>query len=100
MDDTLRAYRTALRDRRTVVLNLPLDVQAAEAVGEIPQTRVHHRPEAAPSAADLDRLVEAITASKRPVFIAGRGGRSAKQQITQLAEATGALVATSAVAKG
>lgn len=98
--DTLRAYRTARRDRRTVVLNLPLDVQAAEAVGQIPAHTVEPRPEASPSAADLDRLVEAISASKRPVFIAGRGGRGAKQQLTQLAETTGALVATSAVAKG
>lgn len=98
--DTLRAYRTALRGRRTVVLNLPLDVQAVEAVGQIPAHTVEPRPQTPPSAADLERLVEAISSSRRPVFIAGRGGRGAKQQITRLAEATGALVATSAVAKG
>lgn len=100
LNDTLRAYRTALRDRRTVVLNLPLDVQSAEAVGDLPETSVQLRDEAVPSSADLERLIEAISASRRPVFVAGRGGRSAKQQIAQLAEATGALVATSAVAKG
>ena len=30
VDDTVRAYRTAVEDRRTVMLDLPLDVQAAE----------------------------------------------------------------------
>ena len=30
VDDTLRAYRTAVQERRTVILALPLDVQAGE----------------------------------------------------------------------
>lgn len=100
LSDTLRAYRTALRDRRTVVLNLPLNVQSAEAVGEIPDVKVEPRPDIAPSAVDVKRLSDAISASRRPVFVAGRGGRGAKQEILALARATGALVATSAVAKG
>ena len=100
LTDTLRAYRTAVRERRTVVLNLPLDVQASESIGGVPETTVHPRPETTSSSADVDRLAEAISASTRPVFIAGRGGRNAKQEIARLAEATGALVATSAVAKG
>ncbi|RJN32445.1 thiamine pyrophosphate-binding protein [Nesterenkonia natronophila] len=100
LSDTLRAYRTALRDRRTVVLNLPLNVQSAEAVGEIPDVRVEPRPDIAPSAVDVRKLSDAISASRRPVFVAGRGGRGAKHEILALARATGALVATSAVAKG
>lgn len=100
LTDTLRAYRTALRDRRTVVLNLPLDVQAAEAVGEIPETTVDPQPTIRPAAADLHRLHAAIAASQRPVFLAGRGGREAGQQIAALAASAGALLATSAVAKG
>ncbi|MGJ9372786.1 thiamine pyrophosphate-binding protein [Nesterenkonia sp. CF4.4] len=98
--DTLRAYRKALRDRRTVVLNLPLDVQAAEAVGEIPQLGVEPRPESTPSQDELVPLIEALSRSQRPVFVAGRGGRGAKAEIVALAQATGALLATSAVAKG
>ena len=35
-DDVDRAYRTAVHGRRTVVLNLPLDVQAAEAPAAAP----------------------------------------------------------------
>ncbi|MGY2896314.1 thiamine pyrophosphate-binding protein, partial [Deinococcus sp. UYEF24] len=34
--DTVRAYRTAVQERRTVVLSVPLDVQAAE-VPEVPE---------------------------------------------------------------
>ncbi|TDS86359.1 MULTISPECIES: thiamine pyrophosphate-binding protein [Nesterenkonia] len=100
LTDTFRAYRTAVRDRRTVVLNLPLDVQAAEALGEIPQLGVEPRPEITPSQGELEPLIEALARSERPVFLAGRGGRGAKHEIAALAQATGALLATSAVAKG
>lgn len=98
--DTLRAYRRAVRDRRTVVLNLSLDLQAAAAVGEIPQLGVEPRPEITPSQAELEPLIDALSRSQRPVFLAGRGGRGAKAEIAALAQATGALLATSAVAKG
>ncbi|MDA0637574.1 thiamine pyrophosphate-dependent enzyme, partial [Nonomuraea sp. MCN248] len=36
----------------------------------------------------------------RPVFVAGRGARHARRELEELAERTGALLATSAVAKG
>lgn len=98
--DTLRAYRTAVRGRRTVVLNVPLDVQAAEAVGEIPQLNIEPQPEITPSQDGLEPLIEALSRSERPVFLAGRGGRGAKREIAALARVTGALLATSAVAKG
>ncbi|PRZ18059.1 thiamine pyrophosphate-binding protein [Nesterenkonia sandarakina] len=98
--DTLRAYRKAVRDRRTVVLNLPLDLQVAAAVGEIPQLGVEPRPEITPSQAELEPLIDALSRSQRPVFLAGRGGRGAKAEIAALAQASGALLATSAVAKG
>nr|WP_237740806.1 thiamine pyrophosphate-dependent enzyme [Arthrobacter crystallopoietes] len=41
-----------------------------------------------------------IRGAERPVFVAGRGGRGAGTEIAALAEASGALVATSAVAHG
>ncbi len=97
--DTVRAYRTAVHERRTVVLNLPLDVQAAPA---------EPAPAAAPPApgpvrpgADAVReLADAIRAARRPVFVAGRGARGAGPRLRALAEAAGALLATSAVANG
>ena len=36
VDDTVRAYRTAVEQRRTVVLALPLDVQAGECAAPVP----------------------------------------------------------------
>ncbi|GAA4476354.1 thiamine pyrophosphate-binding protein [Enteractinococcus fodinae] len=98
--DVMRAYRTALRQRTTVVLNLPLDVQAAPAVGSIAGLHVEPARTQRPDPRSLTEFVELLEASERPVFIAGRGGRGAKSEITALAQQSGALLATSAVAKG
>ena len=98
--DVLRAYRTVLRERRTVVLNLPLDVQAAPAVGSIEGLYVAPPAAQRPDHRSVTALVELLEAAERPVFIAGRGGRGAKAEIAALAQQSGALLATSAVAKG
>ncbi|MEJ3748078.1 thiamine pyrophosphate-binding protein [Actinomycetes bacterium KLBMP 9797] len=80
---------------RTVVLALPLDVQAmAAGGGSVPP---------APMPAEvgaLSPLVEALGAARRPVFIAGRGARRARAALTALADRCGALLAVSAAAKG
>jgi len=100
--DTIRAYRTAVNERRTVVLNFPTDVQAApappvtaERVAELAAPRAIR-----PSPEAVDMLVSLIATADRPVFVAGRGGRMARDEILELARAAGALVATSAVASG
>lgn len=99
--DTLRSYRTAVNERRTVVISLPLDVQAQQVTDVpaplpklAPATRIR------PSAESVDALVKAVRVAKRPVFVAGRGGRGAGSELRALAEASGALLATSAVANG
>ncbi|MFF2300297.1 thiamine pyrophosphate-binding protein [Arthrobacter sp. NPDC058127] len=99
--DTVRAYRTAVNERRTVVLSLPTDVQAAPVPGgsSVPGPLVPPQP-FAPSDAAVDELAELLRNARRPVFVAGRGGRGAGPEIAALAEAAGALVATSAVAHG
>ncbi|HEU5470541.1 MAG TPA: thiamine pyrophosphate-binding protein [Actinophytocola sp.] len=97
--DTVRAYRTAVHERRTVVLNLPLDVQAAAAV-EAPAGELSVPRPVRPDPAAVRELAEAINAARRPVFIAGRGARGAGPQLRALAERAGALLATSAVANG
>jgi thiamine pyrophosphate-dependent acetolactate synthase large subunit-like protein len=109
----VEAYRTAQRERRTVVLNLPLDVQAA-VVGPSPgaagdarpgaDSSVATPPDGQPAADDaaVEQLVGALVASRRPVFVAGRGARGpgGRHAVEDLAERTGALLATSAVAHG
>ena len=99
--DTVRAYRRAVNDRRTVVLNLPLNVQAREAPEDAAPTPVVVPVEPIrPSRASVQTLVALLASAQRPVFVAGRGGRGARDEILTLAAHTGALVATSAVAKG
>ena len=102
--DTLRAFRTARNERRTVVLNLPLDVQSAPAPAS---ARAAAHPAAVaeaqpvrPAAPSVRRLAHLINAAERPVFVAGRGARNAREELLSLAAHAGALVATSAVANG
>ncbi|GAA5226688.1 thiamine pyrophosphate-binding protein [Paeniglutamicibacter antarcticus] len=100
--DTLRAYRRAVNDRRTVVLNLPLDVQGQKVPDEHEGTPAHVAglEPIRPSHGAVAALADLLEKAQRPVFLAGRGGRAAKDEILGLARHTGALVATSAVAKG
>jgi thiamine pyrophosphate-dependent acetolactate synthase large subunit-like protein len=97
--DTIRAYRTAVHERRTVVLNLPLDVQAEPAalsdIEAIPAVEPLR-----PSAQAVRDLAAVISAAERPVYIAGRGARGAARELAELASVSGALLATSAVAHG
>jgi acetolactate synthase I/II/III large subunit len=101
VDDTVRAYRTAVTERRTVVLALPLDVQAGaclmpaiEPLGPAPAVQ--------PSPAAVASLAEALRRARQPVFIAGRGARIARAgpDLERLADRCGALLATSAAGKG
>lgn len=98
--DTVRAYRTALQQRRPVLLNLPLDVQAQPAPEPAPLPEISVPRPIRPDASDATRLAELLTAASRPVFIAGRGARGKALALNALADACGALVATSAVAHG
>jgi acetolactate synthase-1/2/3 large subunit len=104
LGDVQRAYTTAL-GRRTVVLALPLNVQAA--VFETATIQAAPRTYPAGAAPDAVTAIAAVLrGSDQPVFIAGRGARgragraSARADLERLADACGALLATSAVAKG
>ena len=96
------ALRLARDERRTVVLNLPLDVQAAQTdVVAVPDEPAPPRtPD--PDPATVNALADLVAQSKRPVFVAGRGARAAaaRDALVDLAADSGALLATSAVAKG
>jgi acetolactate synthase I/II/III large subunit len=102
--DMHRAYQTAL-GRRTVVLALPLSVQAAAWESGTVQTGPRTYPPA-PSAEAVTAIAAVLRGATQPVFIAGRGARgragraSARAELERLADACGALLATSAVAKG
>jgi acetolactate synthase I/II/III large subunit len=101
VDETVRACRTAVTQRRTVVLALPLDVQAGSCTMP-PLAPVEPAPAVAPSPAAVASLAGLLAGARRPVFIAGRGARlaGARGDLEDLAERCGALLATSAVGKG
>lgn len=98
--DTVRAFRTAVNERRTVVLSLPLDVQQALAAGSVDEVTLQPSARLRPDPVAVEQLVELLRQAERPVFVAGRGGRGARDSLLALAEFSGALVATSAVANG
>ncbi|MFG1893143.1 thiamine pyrophosphate-binding protein [Micromonospora zamorensis] len=96
-EDAGAAYRAAARGA-TVVLGLPLEVQLTVTEpwsGPVPA--VAPTPATVPQ---VEPLLAALQAARRPVFIAGRGARAAREPLTRLADACGALLAVSAAAKG
>jgi acetolactate synthase I/II/III large subunit len=79
----------------TVIMGLPLDAQACDA------TPIEVAPPVAvPSDVDASELVAALEKAQRPVFIAGRGAVRARDALIGLADRCGALLATSAAARG
>ncbi|MFI6484686.1 thiamine pyrophosphate-binding protein [Nonomuraea sp. NPDC050663] len=116
VEKTIAAYRTAVRDRTVVLLNLPLDVQEEQVpwdgvMGEFYEQLIQGadvspaQPALAAGPRTLERtaveaLADMLATAERPVFIAGRGARHARAELEELAGRTGVLLATSAVARG
>lgn len=104
LEDVRKAFAIALRERRTVVLNLPLNIQAEmlddAALTPLAMVERLAAPQAAPES--IQAFVEMLKTAERPVFIAGRGARSpaARDALLALADDVGALLAEGAVAKG
>jgi thiamine pyrophosphate-dependent acetolactate synthase large subunit-like protein len=102
-DDALRAVTRALRDRQTVVLSMPLDVQHAPLASNYsplelppPPGRLH------PDPRDVERLADALARAQRPLILGGRGAviSDAEQDLVALADGVGALLATSVCGHG
>ncbi|GIH05750.1 acetolactate synthase I/II/III large subunit [Rhizocola hellebori] len=95
--DVFTAWQAVTGPRpRTVLLGLPLEVQAQQT--ELPD--LPPPPGADESTVDIEELLHALRGASKPVFIAGRGATRARYPLTQLADRCGALLATSAAAKG
>jgi thiamine pyrophosphate-dependent acetolactate synthase large subunit-like protein len=104
VEQAVTAVRRALHERRTVLLNLPLEVQALDTPdGALAHAApVPRRPAVEPAVSEVAALTRVLEQARRPVFVAGRGSRSpaARDALEALAERCGALLATSAVARG
>jgi thiamine pyrophosphate-dependent acetolactate synthase large subunit-like protein len=100
--DTARALRRARVERRPVVLNLPLDVQAEPAPGGDAPGLLRAPEPPAPSPEVVAQVAGLIADAGRPVIVAGRGAvlAGAREPLERLGEAIGAVLATSAMGHG
>lgn len=99
--ETARAYHMALTNRKPVVLSVPVDVQ--EEVIEWDPAAVPAPAQTIPAGASpdvVDQLVQALADAQRPVILAGRGARGGKEELRVLGQAAGAVLVTSAGARG
>ena len=102
-DDAQRAYQRALIERRPVVLMMPIDIQPQPAASDHPtQPPLPVFEPPAPNPLAIARAAEALVSAKRTAIIAGRGAvlAGAREDLESLGEQTGAILATSAPAKG
>jgi thiamine pyrophosphate-dependent acetolactate synthase large subunit-like protein len=100
--DAARALRRALVERRPVVLNLPIDMQAQPAAKAAQTAPVPVPATPAARASDIDAAARVLAAARKPAIVAGRGAviADAGPAIERLADACGAVLASSAVAHG
>jgi len=101
--DIAAAVDRAVVDREAVVVNLPLSVQqqvVAPGHRDLPAPR--EPLDRRPADQDVAALADLVRAARRPVFVAGRGARErgTGPLLAALGAASGALLATSAVASG
>ncbi len=102
-EDTLRTVTRALRDRQTVVLSLPLDVQHAPLASNLPPLELPPAPgRMQPDPLLVERMAEALSRAKRPLILGGRGAviSGAEEALVALGDAVGALFATSVCGHG
>jgi thiamine pyrophosphate-dependent acetolactate synthase large subunit-like protein len=102
-DDTLRAVTRALRDRQTVVLSMPLDVQHAPLASNLPPLELPPAPgRLQPDPLLIERLADALLRAERPLVLGGRGAviSGAEEALVALGDVVGALFATSVCGHG
>jgi thiamine pyrophosphate-dependent acetolactate synthase large subunit-like protein len=102
-EDMLRAVTRALRERRTVVLSMPLDVQNAPLATNLPPLHLPPSPgRLHPDPRAVARVADALLRAQRPLILGGRGAviADAEAALVSLADTTGALLATTVCGHG
>jgi acetolactate synthase-1/2/3 large subunit len=106
LDKVREAFQIAQLEQRPVVLGVPMDLQKqvwphmmdyTPSADLLPAAQ---RPQPDPEL--VERALDMIAQAERPIILAGRGAVSsqAREALEALAERTGALVATTLLAKG
>ena len=105
VDDMVRkAFYHARLESRPYLLSAPMDLQQKEFDDDevyVPSTQVLTRGLIVPNPTALEKAVEIVSNSKKPVIIVGRGAKwaNAGDAVRKLAERTGAVIATTLMAK-
>ena len=100
------AFYTARHERRPVVIGVPYDLQKQPIPDLGPyQPSSVHIPELEsipPNPKQVDVLVEKLAKAKYPIILAGKGVMisGARSEVEELAERSGALIATTLLARG
>jgi thiamine pyrophosphate-dependent acetolactate synthase large subunit-like protein len=100
--DAQRAFAVAARERRAVLLSVPIDVQAQEAGEPTPAPAIAPPAAVRPAAEAVAAAAELLAGARQPVILAGRGAAraGAGPALRELGERAGAILATSAPANG
>src|SRR5919202_604783 len=99
-----RAFYLAKMESRPILLSAPMDIQQKTMEDDeeyVPSSSLLANDPIEPSRAALERAAELISSSHKPVIIVGRGAlwSDAGEAVKRLAERTGALIATTLMAK-
>jgi thiamine pyrophosphate-dependent acetolactate synthase large subunit-like protein len=101
--DLSRAFNQALALQQPIAISIPTDMQELACEPDALQAVAVQAPmPSRPPPEEIRRATESIATSKRPAIIAGRGAvrSNAREPLEHLAEQIGALLATTAQAKG
>jgi len=101
--DVSRAFNRAWASQRPIAMQFPTDMQDLPCDATSLHAISAQRPPASRPAAEAIKLAaDLVAAAKRPAIIAGRGAvrANARESLERLAEQIGALLATTAQAKG
>lgn len=101
---TQKAFYTARLESRPVILSLPVNLQHDQLDADdeyVPSSRLITAGPVAPNADQIAAAADIIAAAQRPVVIVGRGAMraGAGDAVLALAKRSGAIVATSLMAK-
>jgi len=101
--DVARAFNRAWATQRPIAMQFPTDMQDITCdTAALPAVTARRPPPSQPPVELIKFAADLITASKRPAIVAGRGAvrANARRPLESLAEQIGALLATTAQAKG
>jgi len=104
--DIDNAFATARTDKIPVVLGVPFDLQKQPWIEELPNTRaskpLQEKDPIKPDATEIKAAADWVSQAQRPILLAGLGAvdANAYSACVELAETTGALLATTLPAKG